>query len=94
MSISDCLGNIIELNDIVKSVNTVGGKENTTYYLYSSRDKGNPCLMIYDAQGELDNNSNMNITIDSGVTLINNENWKWYKIGKVGDVYNTIFADN
>jgi hypothetical protein len=80
----DSSNNIMSQGDIVKAENI--STNEVVYYLYTSK-----LLCKYDKLGSIDEESFANIKIDDGVTLINDETWKWTRLGTKEEVYGKIF---
>jgi hypothetical protein len=82
--LTDSSNNIISQGDIVKAENL--RTDEVIYYLYTSK-----LLCKYDKLGNIDEESLVNIKVDDGVTLVNDETWKWTRLGSKEEVYGKIF---
>ena len=81
----------IFIGDMIKSVRTKDKEQIESYYLYDFADSGNTYLFRLDNQGNIVKGNLGHIKIDSSVTLVNDDNYKWYRIGVKGEVLSEIF---
>jgi hypothetical protein len=83
----------IGIGDIIKrEIYDESKKCSTSYYLYDKNSNNNkPYLFKYDDKGNFTLDTRDNIYVDSGVTLARNDTIKWFKIGKVEEVFCEIF---
>ncbi|KZL92892.1 hypothetical protein [Clostridium magnum] len=81
-SILDCNGKEIYIGDVVKSVIQTDKDPIVKFYLYGLSDNNTTYLFLLDSSGNIEKSEMLHIHVGQGISLVNDDTCKWYRVGK------------
>lgn len=89
--IYDCIGEEIFIGDVVKSVTQTDKDTVVKFYLYGLSDNNTTYLFMLDSSGNIERSEMLHSHIGQGISLVNDDTCKWYRVGKKEELPSEIF---
>lgn len=89
--IYDCNEEEVCIGDVVKSVTQTDKDPIVKFYLYGLSDNNTTYFFMLDSSGNIEKSEMLHAHVGQGISLVNDDTCKWYRVGKKEELPPEIF---